>query len=62
MMIELTDEQAHWVAVAIENSKASAERLAQSPDVDDQLDAGLLINRYTELEGIFPPPSIELTD
>lgn len=62
MQIELTDDQVHWVAVAIAHSLENARRIAESDDVDDQLDAGLLINRYTELQSIFPEPVIGLKE
>lgn len=57
-LIDLTDDEFYWVTVAIENSKDHAERLAKSEDIDDQLDAGLLIQRYTGLQEKFPPSII----
>ena len=54
--ITLTDDQLHWLQVALENSMESARRLAESPNLDDQLDAGLLINRYLELTSIIGEP------
>lgn len=60
--IELTDDERHWIAVSLENSIASAERLERDGDLDDQLDAGLLLNRYRALQVKFPPPdAIHLT-
>ena len=56
--INLTDDQLHWLQVALDNSLESARRIAESSDLDDQLDAGLLIQRYTELQEVIgePPP------
>lgn len=53
-----TDDQLHWLQVALENSLESARRLASSDDVDDQLDAGLLVQRYTELQTIVGEPPL----
>lgn len=57
--IELTDDEFYWVCVAIENCKGGAERISQSDDIDDQLDAGLLINRWDTLQEKFPPSGID---
>jgi len=59
-LYHLTDDEAHWIAVAIEASKDFADRLAKSTDLGDQLDAGLLVQKYTELQKRFPPPPIRL--
>lgn len=56
--ITMTDDQLHWLQVALENSLNGAQRLAESPDLDDQLDAGLLIQRYTELQRIIGEPPL----
>ena len=59
----LTDDQAHWVAVAIEQSKSSAEGWSIDPDdTDTLLDQGLLIWKYNDLQRIFPPPEVGLKD
>lgn len=54
----LTDDEIYWISVALENSLESARRIAESDNLDDQLDAGLLIQRYTQLQEKFPPPEI----
>ncbi len=53
----VTDDQLHWLQVALDNSLDSARRLmGEGNDLDDQLDGGLLVNRYTELQGIIGEP------
>jgi hypothetical protein len=54
----LTQDEEYWIGVALENCLESAKVLAQSDDIGDQLDAGLLIGRYTELAKRFPSPEI----
>lgn len=60
--VELSDEEARWIGVAIANCKESAKRLARDPfsDIDDQLDAGKLIQVWTLLEEKFPEPELGL--
>ena len=48
--IMLTDDQLYWLRVALENSLESARRLGG--DVEDLMDSSLLIDKYTELQGI----------
>jgi hypothetical protein len=59
---ELTEDEAEWVGIAIEGSLASAKRLADSDDVGDQLDAGLLVSKFTPLAEKFPAPEIRLRE
>lgn len=57
----LTDEQLYWLQVALENSKLSAQRMADQGDEDDLRDTMTLIDAYNELEAIIgTPPDILL--
>jgi hypothetical protein len=65
---ELTEDEAYWVAVAIENSKDTAQLRAtalynleggmEREDIEDASDFELLIRKYTELQEKFPLPLI----
>ena len=55
---DLTEDEEHWIGVAIEQCLVSAQTLAESDSIDDQLDAGLLVQKYTELNRKFPAPMI----
>lgn len=58
-LMDLTDDEFHWLAVAVEAAKEGVERWSIHPnDIDMQLDKGLLIQKYTELQAKFPPPEI----
>lgn len=47
----LTDDQLHWLRVALENSKDHAQRLADE-GVEDVEDGLLLMEKYNELQSI----------
>lgn len=49
-----TDDQLHWLRVALENSLNSAELMIQhgANDDDDVMDGLELVGRYKELQGI----------
>ena len=61
--ITLTDTQLYWLQVALENSKLSAQRMADQGDEDDLRDTMTLIDAYNELQEIIGTPGpIGLTE
>lgn len=61
--ITLTDDQLHWLRVAIEAAKEGAQRvIEQGNDDDDVMDGMMLVDKYNELMTLIgEPPPISLT-
>lgn len=59
---DLTKEDEHWLGVALEQvldlAKKGMKIADDAGDVDDLLDYGLLVNRYSALAEKFPAPEI----
>lgn len=51
-IISFTDDQLHWLRVALENSMDSAKRLADSDQGEDVHDGLLLMEKYNELQAL----------
>jgi hypothetical protein len=62
--IDLTEEEHHWLSVAVEQLKDSAEKLvsAAGDDEEDAMDANYLVTVWAGLQAKFPPPEISLED
>ena len=61
-LYDLTEDEAEWVGIAIENCLESAKLVMDNEDEDplDRVDAGLLVQKYTALQEKFPAPEIGL--
>lgn len=61
-LVDLTDDEVHWIAVAIESCKVSAERISALDDEEDAAEGNWLIVKWAELQEKFPPPVIGLDE
>lgn len=62
MALDLTEDEVHWISVAIENCKASAERISESDDEEEAAEGNYLVVKWADLQRKFPPPMIDIRD